>query len=75
MACVRGAQRTTCCALVRSGLGVSALPRMGLGLTDMEGLVCIPLVAPSVFRSVGLVTRIGRSLSPASLAFLGMLGG
>lgn len=66
---------TTCCALVRSGLGVSALPRMALGMTDMEGLVCIPLVAPSVFRSVGLVTRIGRSLSPASRAFLGMVGG
>ena len=60
-------------ALVQTGLGITALPRMALGLADMRGLVAIPLVQPAVSRSVGVVTRIGRSLSPACASFVALL--
>ena len=63
-----------CCALVKEGLGIAALPRLSLGLADMRGLAAIALVQPAAHRSVGIVTRIGRTLSPASLAFIKLLG-
>ncbi|HYP72086.1 MAG TPA: LysR family transcriptional regulator [Variovorax sp.] len=62
-----------CCALVKEGLGIAALPRLSLGLADMRGLVAIPLVQPAAHRSVGIVTRIGRTLAPASVAFINVL--
>lgn len=63
----------SCCALVRAGLGITAVPELALGLADMRGLVAIPLVQPAVSRSVGVVTRIGRSLSPACASFVALL--
>lgn len=59
-----------CCALVKAGLGIAALPRLSLGLADMRGLAAVPLVQPAVHRSVGIVTRIGRTLAPSALAFV-----
>jgi DNA-binding transcriptional LysR family regulator len=59
-----------CCALVREGLGIAALPRLALGLADMQNLTAVPLVQPAISRSVGIVTRIGRTLSPATLALM-----
>ncbi|MEZ5647220.1 MAG: LysR substrate-binding domain-containing protein [Burkholderiaceae bacterium] len=59
-----------CCALVKEGLGIAALPRHALALADMRGLAIIALVQPTAHRSLGIVTRIGRSLAPASLAFI-----
>ncbi|WP_027016780.1 LysR family transcriptional regulator [Comamonas composti] len=59
-----------CCALVKAGFGVTALPRFALGLADMQDLVAVPLSQPAVSRPIGLVTRIGRSLSPASQRFI-----
>ena len=64
-----------CCALVKEGLGIAALPRLSLGLADMRGLAAIALVQPAAYRSVGIVTRIGRTLAPASLAFIKVLAG
>ena len=60
-------------ALVRTGLGITALPRMALHLVASEGLVAVPLQRPALHRSLGLVTRIGRTLSPASQAFVPLL--
>jgi DNA-binding transcriptional LysR family regulator len=60
----------SCCALVREGLGIAVLPRLSLGLADMRDLAALPLVQPATFRSVGIVTRSGRTLAPASLAFM-----
>lgn len=59
-----------CCALVKQGVGIAVLPRLSLALTDMRGLMCIPLTQPAAARSLGIVTRIGRTLSPASTAFI-----
>lgn len=60
-------------AMVRAGLGLMAVPRLALELVNMVGLVAVPLVQPQSGRSIGIVTRIGRSLPPASRAFMDML--
>ncbi|MBH1964702.1 MAG: LysR family transcriptional regulator [Comamonadaceae bacterium] len=61
---------SACGALVGAGLGITALPRMALDLVRMEKLVAIPLVRPQVHRSIGIVTRIGRTLPPVSHTFI-----
>lgn len=57
--------------LVAAGLGITALPRLALDLIKPDRqLVAVPLQRPAIARSLGLLTRIGRSLSPASRAFM-----
>ena len=51
-------------ALVRAGLGVSAIPRLALTGTSAKELVGIPLTRPLVSRTLGLITRKGHRLSP-----------
>lgn len=57
-------------ALVAAGLGVTALPRLALSLIRNDALVAVPLQRPSLSRPIGLVTRVGRSLSPVTRAFM-----
>jgi DNA-binding transcriptional LysR family regulator len=59
-----------CGALVAAGLGLTALPALALRLVDMRQLAQVPLQRPVISRSVGIVTRIGRSLSPVAKAFI-----
>lgn len=61
---------SACGALVEAGLGITALPRMALDLVRMEKLAAVPLVRPQINRSIGLITRIGRTLPPVSHAFI-----
>jgi LysR family transcriptional regulator, carnitine catabolism transcriptional activator len=56
--------------LVGAGLGITALPRLTLRLVSAPGLVWRPLVQPSLQRSLGVLTQVGRSLSPAASQFL-----
>jgi len=60
-------------ALVAAGLGITALPVLALQLVDMRELVAVPLVRSAMTRPIGIVTRIGRSLSPATQAFMASL--
>lgn len=60
-------------ALVAAGLGVTALPRLTLHLIKNEALAVVPLQRPALARPIGLITRIGRSLSPVSRAFMDAL--
>lgn len=53
-------------AMVAEGLGVTALPRLALGLVASPGVSVVPLQRPVVSRRIGIVTRAGRSLSPAA---------
>ncbi|MBS0414510.1 MAG: LysR family transcriptional regulator [Proteobacteria bacterium] len=64
---------SACGALVAAGLGISALPRLTLGLMSMEGLAAVPLVRPQASRAIGIVTRIGRTLPPVAHAFMATL--
>jgi LysR family carnitine catabolism transcriptional activator len=59
--------------LVAQGLGITALPRLTLPMIGARDLVWRPLVSPSLQRSLGVVTSLGRSLSPAASAFLDVL--
>ncbi len=57
-------------SLVLAGAGITALPRLALSLVNMQGMRAVPLVRPHMLRSIGIVSRIGRSFAPASTLFL-----
>ncbi|MBN8940650.1 MAG: LysR family transcriptional regulator [Rhizobiales bacterium] len=62
----------TALALVRVGLGVAVLPQCVEVLT--EPAVGLRRIArPEILRSVSVITRAGRSLSPAASAFVDIL--
>ncbi|MDB5928456.1 MAG: LysR family transcriptional regulator [Polaromonas sp.] len=57
---------STLVSLVEAGLGVAAVPRLAMPPDDHPVLVSVPLVDPVITRTVGLIRRRGRSLSPAA---------
>jgi DNA-binding transcriptional LysR family regulator len=59
--------------LIAAGLGISALPRLTLPLIASNAVTAIPLERPAIKRSIGIITRPGRSLSPAAECFLAIL--
>lgn len=60
-------------ALVREGLGVAALPSLTTPLLRFADLAEVPIVRPRVERTMGIVTRAGRSASVAASALAEML--
>ena len=52
--------------LVEAGMGIAAVPRLAMPADDHPTLVSIPLEAPAVSRTVGLIRRRGRVLSLAA---------
>lgn len=60
-------------ALVRAGLGVSAIPRLALSGVPPRELVGVPLLRPSVSRTLGLISRKGHRPSPRVAALAEML--
>src|SRR5512138_315354 len=60
-------------AFVEAGLGVAAVPRLAMPRKGHPALVSIPIVEPEVTRTVGLIKRRGRSLSPAAQHLYDML--
>jgi DNA-binding transcriptional LysR family regulator len=63
----------TLLGMVEAGLGVAAVPQLALPLTTHPTLVGIPLIKPRVSRTLGLISRHGRTLSPASQVLYDML--
>ena len=63
----------TAASLVRRGLGVTVLPRLALPELNLQGLIAIALANASARRTIGIVRRHDRGLSPASLAFIPQL--
>jgi len=59
--------------MVSSGLGVSIVPSALVASAHFDNLVARRLVAPHVSRFISVVTRRGRSLSPACQTFTDML--
>lgn len=57
---------STLVSFVEAGLGVAAVPELALPPPPHPGLVAVPLVEPSLTRSVGLIRRVGRGLPPAA---------
>ena len=58
---------TTMIGLVEAGRGVAAVPLMAMPAADHPILTRVPLTDPQVMRSVGLIKRRGRTLTPAAL--------
>ena len=56
-------------ALVAAGLGVTALPVLTLPVLAHPALTTRLLQGPEVTRDIGVLTRSGRTLSPAAAAF------
>jgi DNA-binding transcriptional LysR family regulator len=53
-------------AMVEAGLGVAAVPRLAIADRPNSPLTGVPLVNPVVTRTLGLIRRRSRSLSPAA---------
>jgi DNA-binding transcriptional LysR family regulator len=57
---------STLLGLVEAGLGVTAVPRLAMPQAEHPTLASLPLVEPTVTRTLGLIRRRGRSLLPAA---------
>lgn len=58
---------STLIGMVEAGLGVAVVPRLALP-DSRDRVVGVALVDPIVTRTIGLIQRVGRSLSPAAQA-------
>ncbi|MCO7564956.1 LysR substrate-binding domain-containing protein [Pseudomonas sp. S 311-6] len=59
-------------AMLEEGVGISTLPYLAFPLEN-EKLAFLPLAEPKVERQIGMLTRKGRSLSPAAEALMTFL--
>ncbi len=60
-------------SMVAAQLGISAIPRLSLGLMNMSGIAVVPLTQPVKHREIGILSRKGRTLSMAAMVFLDTL--
>ncbi|KAB7765039.1 LysR family transcriptional regulator [Xanthomonas maliensis] len=58
---------TTLIGLVEAGVGIAAVPSIAMPSHAHPVLASVPLIEPEVVRDVGLLTRRGRTLTPAAL--------
>jgi len=63
----------TAARMVRKGLGVTILPRMALPEINLTGLGCAALTDATARRTISIIHRADRSLSPAAQALVDML--
>jgi DNA-binding transcriptional LysR family regulator len=64
---------STALGMIAHGLGVGALPSSALSMVGQAGLSHAEVHAPIMKRRIGIMTRRGRSLSPAAQALVGTL--
>ncbi len=64
---------STALGLVEAGLGIAALPRLAMPTRPHQVLVSRPLLNPLITRTVGIIRRRSRQLSPAAEAFYRIL--
>ncbi|MGX5734453.1 LysR family transcriptional regulator [Bosea thiooxidans] len=63
----------TAVSLVRAGIGYAIVPQLALGGVDAGDLVAIPLRAPAISRTLGIVTRKNLPLRPVTRDLLSLL--
>jgi DNA-binding transcriptional LysR family regulator len=63
---------STLLGLVETGLGVTAVPRLAMPKAHPT-LVAVPLIEPTVTRTIGLIRRRGRPLAPMAEALYAMV--
>ena len=59
--------------LVAAGVGIAVVPRLAMPQDDHPQLASIPIVGPEVTRTIGLIRRRGRTLTPAAQLLYDML--
>jgi DNA-binding transcriptional LysR family regulator len=64
---------STSLGLVEAGLGISVLPKLATPQVEHPLIATVALLDPVVTRTIGLVERRGRRLSPAAVRFRDML--
>jgi DNA-binding transcriptional LysR family regulator len=64
---------TTAVALVGAGVGYAVLPQFAVRTLDRGLLATVPLTAPTVTRTLAVVTRKGHTLSPAAAFMLELI--
>lgn len=64
---------STMLGLVEAGLGVAAVPRLALPTGRHPVLTSVPIAEPKVTRTLGLIRRRNRALSPAAQQLYDML--
>jgi DNA-binding transcriptional LysR family regulator len=64
---------STSLGLVEAGLGISVLPKLATPQGEHPIIVTKPIGNPQVSRTIGVVRRRGRQLSPAAQRFFDML--
>jgi len=60
----------TAVAMVRHGMGITALPSSVIPVLNMEGVVCVPIEGRLAIRSLGIAHRSGSKLSRAAETFI-----
>ncbi|WP_267359177.1 MULTISPECIES: LysR family transcriptional regulator [unclassified Methylobacterium] len=63
----------TAIGMVRGGLGVTVVPRLAFQAADEGKIVAVPLRAPSIARTIGIVTRRNHTLSPVAESLARMI--
>jgi DNA-binding transcriptional LysR family regulator len=64
---------STAIGIVANGLGVGALPSSAISMVEQAGLSHAEIRAPVMKRRIGVMTKRGRSLSPAAQALVAAL--
>lgn len=59
--------------MAEAGLGVAAIPQSALSADSHPMLVGIPLLKPTISRTLGLIRKKGKRLTPAAEVLYGML--
>lgn len=57
---------STLVGLVEAGLGIAVVPRLSMPIDKHATLITVPMTEPTVERTVGLICRRGRELSPSA---------
>jgi DNA-binding transcriptional LysR family regulator len=60
-------------ALVKAGLGITALPGLTLSMVQVKGLVARPIGGPPMRRQIGVATLAGRTASPEAQSIVSHL--
>lgn len=64
---------TTLLGLIEAGLGIAAVPSIALPMAPHPILASVALVEPQVSRTMGLLRRRGRTLTPAALEMIRLI--
>ena len=59
-------QMTTAISLVKAGVGFTTLPELALNSLNLEGVAIRPIVKPTATRTLGTLSLVRRSPSPAA---------